>query len=128
MSEKFSYRGFGPNADEGHHMGRMSYLYDIFNGLVFEAGMESYTTSEANLCHTHIEYIKEGDLIVCDSYYASIGLFLDLKAKGADIIFKMKDNWCKCLEDFSKCSSTDAKYSLTHPQKSGWLPEKYPSS
>jgi hypothetical protein len=55
MSEKFSYHRFGPNADAGHYMARISYLYDIFNGIVLDSGMESYSTSEASICHSHLE-------------------------------------------------------------------------
>lgn len=127
MSEKFSYHGFGPNADAGHYMSRISYLYDVYNGLVLDAGMESYTTSEATLCHAHLGHIKEGDLLVCDRYYASLRLFFELKGKGADFLFRMKDNWWKCVEDFSRSSSTDAEYTLILPPKYGWLLEKYPS-
>jgi hypothetical protein len=126
MSEKFSYHRFGPNADAGHFMARISYLYDIFNGIVLDSGMESYSTSEASLCHSHLDYVAAGDLLVCDRYYASFRLFFELKAKGADFLFRMKDNWWKCVEDFSKTGSTDAEYTLKLPAKYSWLLDSYP--
>lgn len=126
MAEKFTQHGFGPNADALHYMSRISYLYDVYNGLVLDAGMESYTTSEAALCQAHLEHIKEGDLILCDRYYASLRLFFELIGKGANFLFRMKDDWWKCVEDFSKSSSTDAEYILTLPPKYNWLLDKYP--
>lgn len=126
MAEKFSQHGFGPKADAVHYMSRVSYLYDALNGLVLDAGMESFSTSEAALCQAHLEHIKEGDLIVCDRYYASMKLFFELIGKGADFLFRMKDDWWKCVEDFSKSSSTDAEYILRLPAKDNWLLEKYP--
>ena len=126
ISEKFSQHGFGPKADAMHHMSRISYLYDVYNGLVLDAGMESYTTSEAALCQAHLEHIKEGDLLVADRYYASLRLFFELVAKRANFLFRMKDDWWKCVEEFSKSSSTDGEYTLTLPQNCSWLLEKYP--
>lgn len=81
LKEKFSYHKFGSKADAGHWMSRISYLYDVFNGIVLDAQMESYTTSEASLCKSHLPFLEPGSLVLFDRYYASYELFFTLAAK-----------------------------------------------
>ena len=128
MAEKFSQHGFGPNADAKHFMSRISYLYDVFNGLVLDSGMESYTTSEATLCHGHLEHVGPGDILICDRYYASLRIFFELKAKGADFLFRMKDSWWDCVKEFQNGDSPEAEYTLSLPKKDRWILEQYPGT
>ncbi len=86
-------------ADAGHWMSRISYLYDV-NGLVIDAQMNSFDTSESALCHQHIPFVKKGDVVLFDRYYTSFQRMFLLRAKGAHFIFRMKDNWWKCVEQF----------------------------
>jgi hypothetical protein len=124
--KKFSHHFFGPKADAGHWMSRISYLYDVFNGIVIDAQMESYTTSEATLCKKHMPFVKKGDMVLYDRYYASYELMFLLMGKGVDFVFRMKDNWWKCVEAFVQSGQEQQEVSLRLPKKYHYLLSKYP--
>ena len=126
LKKKFSHHLFGPKADAGHWMSRISYLYDVFNGLVLDAGMESYTTSESALCAQHMPFIKKGDLVLFDRYYASFERMFLLRAKGAHFVFRMKDNWWNCVDNFVKSGLNEQMVCLQLPAKLQYLLAKYP--
>ena len=124
--KKFSRHFFGPKADVGHWMSRISYLYDVFNGIVIDAQMEGYTTSEATLCKNHMPFVKKGDMVLFDRYYASYELMFLLMGKGAHFVFRMKDNWWKCVETFVKSGLDQQEVCLCLPKKHHFLLKKYP--
>ena len=124
--DRFSRHFFGPKADVGHWMSRISYLYDVFNGMVIDAQMESYTTSEATLCKSHMPFVKKGDVVLFDRYYASYELMFLLMGKGAHFVFRMKDNWWKCVEAFVKSGLDQQEVCLRLPKKNHYLLAKYP--
>ena len=124
--DKFSQHFFGPKADVGHWMSRISYLYDVFNGIVIAAQMESYATSEATLCKSHMPFVKKGDVVLFDRYYASYELMFLLRGKGAHFVFRMKDNWWKCVEAFVKSGLDQQEVCIRLPEKHHGLLAKYP--
>jgi len=124
--KKFSQHFFGPKADVGHWMSRISYLYDVFNGIVIDAQMESYTTSEASLCKNHMSFVRKGDIVLFDRYYASYELMFLLMGKGAHFVFRMKDNWWKCVETFLQSGLDQQVVCLSLPNKFRYLLVKYP--
>lgn len=124
--DKFSRHFFGPNADAGHWMSRISYLYDVFNGMVIDAQMESYTTSETTLCKSHMPFVKKGDIVLFDRYYASYELIFLLMGKGIHFVFRMKDNWWKCVEAFVTSGMDQQEVCLRLPKKHHDLLAKYP--
>lgn len=126
LKKKFSHHLFGPKADAGHWMSRISYLYDVFNGLVLDAAMESYTTSESSLCNQHMSFIKKGDLVLFDRYYASFERMFLLSGKGAHFVFRMKDNWWNCVDNFVNSGLDQQMVCLRLPVKFQYLLEKYP--
>lgn len=126
LGEKFSRHGFGPKADAQNWMSRISYLYDVFNGVVIDAQMESFRTSEATLCQYHLDWVENGDLLLFDRYYASHKLMFQLIGKGAHFIMRMKDNWWKCAEEFAQSNLTEQIVTLNLPAKYHDLLEQYP--
>lgn len=126
LKKKFSHHFFGPKADVGHWMSRISYLYDVFNGLILDAAIESYTTSESALCNQHMPLIKKGDLVLFDRYYASFERMFLLSAKGVHFVFRMKDNWWNCVDAFVKSGLDEQMVCLRLPAKLQYLLEKYP--
>ena len=122
----FSRHGFGPKADVKHWMSRVSFLYDVFNGIVIDAQMASFNTGEGTLANRHMAYVKKGDLLIFDRGYASSQRMFQLMAKGAHFLFRMKDNWWKCVEEFQKNGQTDQIVTLTLPKKYHYLLKKHP--
>ena len=125
LSKKFSYHRFGPKADAGHWMSRISYLYDVFNGLVLDAQMESYSTSETSLCKAHIPFMEKDSLVLFDAYYGSYELMFDLFTRKVGFVFHMKHNWL-CVKQFLKSTSNDTLITLHLPNRLKHLLEENP--
>lgn len=107
-------------------MSRISYLYDVFNGIVIDAAMASYKTSESALCDQHMPFVKKGDLLLFDRYYASFERMFLIRAKGAHFVFRMKDNWWNCVNTFISSGLDEQMVCLSLPKKSKYLLSKYP--
>ena len=99
--EEFGQHGFGPKADAMKSMARISYLYDVYNGLVIDARMGRFSDSESALCQQHQEHCKAGDMLLFDRYYASYPLIFSLLQRGIEFCFRMKEDWWNVVEQFS---------------------------
>ena len=84
-------------------MSRVSFLYDVLNHVVVDAQMESFDTSEATLCDQHLGFLRKGDLVIFDRYYASHYLFSVLLHKQVHFIFRMRDHSWTCVKQFMAC-------------------------
>lgn len=62
--------------------------------------MESFDTSEATLCQQHLGFLRKGDLVIFDRYYASHYLFSVLLHKQVHFVFRMRDHSWKCVKGF----------------------------
>jgi hypothetical protein len=113
----FGQHSFGPKADTLRSLARISYLYDVYNGLVIDAQMESFTTSEVALCWKHLEHCRAGDLLLFDRYYASYPLIFTLLHRGIDFCFRMKEDWWKVVEEFSGSKKSEDIVCLELPEK-----------
>ena len=81
-------------------MSRVSFLYDTLNNVIIDAQMESFDTSEATLCDKHLGFMKKGDLVIFDRYYASHYLFSVLLHKKVHFLFRMRDHSWNCVKSF----------------------------
>ena len=99
IKEDFGVHSFGPKADSKQSMARISLMYDPLNCITVDAQICPYTTSEAAMCYDHLAKVKKRDLLIFDRYYASKDLMYSLKNKGADFLFRMKDNWWKIVKE-----------------------------
>lgn len=125
LANKFTKHYFGAKANVGHWMSRISYLYDVFNGVVIDAQMESFDTSEASLCKAHLPFIKKGDLIIFDRYYASYELMAILMGKGASFLFRMRQHSWSCVDQFMASEANQQIVTLKLPNKCMYLLNTY---
>ena len=100
LKERFSQHAFGAKRSVKKWMARISFLYDVLNNVVIDAQMESFDTSETTLCEQHLGYMRKGDLVIFDRYYASHYLFSVLLHKQVHFIFRMRDHSWKCVKSF----------------------------
>lgn len=100
LAQKFSKHSFGAQRSVDRWMSRVSFLYDVLNKVVIDAQMESFHTSEAELCRGHLGFLRKGDLVTFDRYYASHYLFSVLQHKQVDFLFRMRDHSWKCVKTF----------------------------
>lgn len=127
LSEKFSNHKFGAKRTVSHSMARVSFLYDVLNKVVIDAQMESFNTAEATLCDQHLGFLKKGDLVVFDRYYASHYLFSILNHKKVDFLFRMKDHSWKCSKEFINSKDDERIVELqAHPYSK--VTKKIPSN
>lgn len=121
LGERFSKHFFGAKRQQAHWMSRISYLYDVCNKLVIDAGMESFRTSENTLCKDHLHFVKKGDVVLFDSYYASHELMAIMLSKGADFVFRMKLKGFNCVKEFAASDQKERIVNLTLPSKYHYL-------
>ena len=100
LADKFSRHAFGAKKSVERWMCRVSFLYDVLNKVVIDAQMESFDTSEASLCDQHLAFLRKGDLVIFDRYYASHYLFSILLHKHVNFLFRMRDHSWKCVQSF----------------------------
>lgn len=117
IREEFGEHGFGPKADSPMSLARISYLYDVFNGLVIDSQMKSFSTSEADLAWEHLNHVQEGDVVLFDRYYPSLTLMTMLKAMGVNFCFRMKNDWWKKVSRFTKSNKNDQLVYFNLPEK-----------
>ena len=117
VKAEFGVLGFGPKADRMHSLARISYMYDIFNGLVIDSRIAGFKTSESELAQLHIPFIKKNDIVLFDRYYASYPLMFTLHEQGAKFCFRMKDDWWKVVEQFSREKKKEKVMFITLPKK-----------
>lgn len=115
--DEFGTNNFGPNADSPASLATVSFLYDVFNGLVLDAEIESYNSSESKLAKSHLKHAGEGDLILYDRYYASYALIFLQASKKINFVFRMKDNWWHDVKDFVESGEKDRIVTLKLPSK-----------
>jgi hypothetical protein len=114
--DMFGQHSFGPKADALKSMARISYLYEVYNGLVIDAQMEGFSTSETALCWGHLSHCKPGDLLLFDRYYASHQLIFSLLQKGVGFCFPMKEDWWNVVEEFSNSKKMEDIVMLDLPK------------
>jgi Transposase DDE domain len=115
--KEFGEHGFGPNADSRKSLATISVLYDVLNCVTLDAQIDKYATSEAQLCGSHLEHLKEGDLCLFDRYYASFKLMWELQERKVAFCFRMKDNWFKEVEQFQKEDTKDKEVTFFYKKQ-----------
>ena len=118
LAKKFSKHSFGAKKSVERWMSRVSLLYDVMNGVVIDAQMESFKTSEADLCKKHLGFLRKGDLVVFDRYYASHYLFSVLTHKKVDFLFRMRDHSWNCVKEFLASNLSEQLVEVTSYQYS----------
>lgn len=115
--EEFGVHKFGPQAKSSQSLARISYLYDVLNGLVVDAQMKGFSVSEADLAWEHLRCIKKNDIVIYDRYYASLPLMFKLKSMGGHFCFRMKTGWWTKVRDFVQSKSNDKIVCFKLPKK-----------
>ena len=126
LGKKFSRHFWGPKADAPHWMSRVSYLYDVFNGMVLDAQMGSFRDAERTLCKRHVPWIKAGDLLLFDRGYASYELMALLESMGAHFILRVSDSWTPWIREFLDSGKDQQVVEMPLPARPRTLLEQFP--
>jgi len=126
VTEEFGEHGFGPNADSQRSLALGSFLYDALNLLTLDAHIAPYASSERALLYKHLEKVNQGDLLLLDRGYPSIGLMFLLMAKGIQFCMRMKEDWWMTVKDFKDSGEKDRVVTFKLPTKDRKLLQQYP--
>lgn len=81
----------GNNGGEGFVcQGRASVLYDVLNGLVLDAVLTSRKVYERELAESHLQFVREGDLLLFDRGYPRYRMFCKVLESGGDFIIRRR--------------------------------------
>ena len=108
-------------------MSRISLLYDVFNEVCLDAQMEAYDTSEATLCKLHLPWMKMGDMVLFDRFYASTELMALLQSKGVQYVLRMRKKSWKCVKEFLDSKEKERIVQLPLNGKSKYLLKTKPN-
>jgi IS4 transposase len=102
-------------------MARTSTIYDVLNHITLSGSIDGIKTSENAQFKTMFRELDspKKSLYVFDRLYASTIGFLELKNKGVDFCFRMKNDWWKVVKTFYDSEETSKKCTL-RLQKKDW--------
>ncbi len=115
--EEFGQHEFGPKADSKRSLAMVSMLYDVLNQVTIEAALAHYASSESSLLVRHLDKAQKGDLLLLDRGYPSFWLLFLLKAKGAEFIVRIKDDWWLTVKDFAESAEIERMVTFKLPKK-----------
>ncbi len=108
---------FGPKTDSPKSLARVSYLYDVLNGLVLDSQINGFSTSETEMGWDHLEHVNKNDVILFDRYYPGYPLIFTLKSMGTNFCFRMKRDWWTIVREFTSGETNDKVVTLKMPAK-----------
>ena len=123
IKEEFEECSFGPNADSKRSLAIGSMLYDVLNHITIDAQLapfkstKSKKNSEMALLKEHMPKMKQGDLLLLDRGYPSIGLFFLLIAQNIEFCVRMKGSWWNEVRAFRASSEKEKIVTFTLPKK-----------
>lgn len=126
VKDEFGVHNFGPNADSPRSMATGSILYDVLNHISIDAQLAPLATSEQSLLVQHLEYVKQGDMLLLDRGYPSFWLLFLLHAKGIEFCVRLKSNWWNVVDLFQKSDDNQRIVEFKLPKKDTDKLSEYP--
>ncbi len=77
-----------------------SALYDVFQGLILDAQLAPYASSERDLALRHLEHSETTDLTLYDRGYPAFWMFSAHRDKGSFFCMRVQNNFSKETRDF----------------------------
>lgn len=130
ITETFGEHGFGCNADNVRSMATISICYDVLNLITLDARIDRFDCSEQTLLKQHLQSVEfiQGDILLLDRGYPSIGLMYSLQKRGIDFCMRMKDNWWMEVKHMVDQQEHDKEVIFKLPSKDRHLMDQFGSS
>ncbi len=125
--EEFGQHQAGPKADSPCSMALGSVLYDCLNLVAIDSQLASYEKGERELLLPHLNYLKDGDLLLLDRGYPCFWLLFLLTAKKIDFCVRLKAGWWLKVNAFLKSSEADEIITFKLPKKDWDKLKDYPN-
>jgi hypothetical protein len=94
------YGGVSNQFEKQVPMAMGSCLYDVFQGVVLDAILAPYRTSERELAYQHLSLAVVGDLILYDRGYPAFWLFAAHQAKDINFCMRVKASYNAVTKEF----------------------------
>jgi len=94
-----------------------SCLYDVFQGLVLDAKIAPYTSSERDLAYQHLPLAEAGDLILYDRGYPSFWFFAAHREKNINVCMRVKESFNSVTKAFVRSGKKQAAAIVTPDNK-----------
>lgn len=124
--KEFGQQQMGPKADSPCSLATGSILYDCLNLVAIDSQLAPYQTSERDLLLQHLDFVKEGDLLLLDRGYPCFWLLFLLSAKKIDFCVRLKADWWLKVNAFLKSPHADGPVTFTLPKKDWDRLKDYP--
>jgi len=89
-----------------------SVLYDVFQGLILDAQLAPYASSERDLALRHMDHLKPMDLTLYDRGYPAFWMFSAHRDKGNFFCMRIRNNFSKEARDFVKSGEKESVVTL----------------
>jgi len=89
-----------------------SCLYDVYQGIVLDAKLMHYSSSERDLAFEHLQHTSDNDLILYDRGYVAYWLVLAHINAKRDFCMRIRSNFNKQTKAFEKSSKRDMVITL----------------
>jgi hypothetical protein len=102
------YGGVSNQFEKHVPMAMGSCLYDVFQGLILDAKLAPYQSSERELAYQHLLLAEAGDLILYDRGYPSFWLFAAHRNKDINFCMRVKASFNSETKEFVKSGKKQA--------------------
>lgn len=103
--------------------GQISVLYDVLNEFVIDGILAPLSNSENALALGHLNYSKQGDLILYDRGYPSFDIMYEHGKRGIDFLFRVQSNFNNPVKEFI-ASNKQMQIAKIYPDKTSNLSGK----
>ena len=94
-----------------------SALYDVFQGLILDAQLVPYASSERDLALRHLEHSETTDLTLYDRGYPAFWMFSAHRDKGSYFCMRVRNNFSKETRDFVQSGNKERVVTLKANKK-----------
>lgn len=102
------YGGVSNQFEKHVPMAMWSCLYDVFQGLILDAKLAPYKSSERELADQHLSQAEAGELILYDRGYPSFWLFAAHRDKCINFCMRVKTSFNSATKEFLKSGKKQA--------------------
>lgn len=88
-------------------LARLSQSYDVLNGLILDAKIAHYRTSELSLADAHISSLKVNDLVIMDRAYASFWFMSKLMSHNHFFLIRLKEKRWNIAKNLLESGKTE---------------------
>lgn len=88
-------------------LSRLSQAYDLLNHITIDTQYSQYSNNEHDMALKHLDFIKQGDLVLYDRNYGSFWLFALLQSKGIDFCARLKVGSWKLAKELAESNENE---------------------